>query len=160
MYKLINNNLFQIDIKLEIGFKMGNQICFNKKENFISALDERELSEAIRLQKIIIYKKIKEINKISKLELSQGSFKNEEDYSKRSGRLKNLVIELQTNFYLITLHGILNDLEERFFKQKYKNFNDVLKEFITFFNKVSFEFNYECLIDESKKFNDYLDDFS
>ena len=65
MYKLINNNLFQIDIKLEIGFKMGNQICFNKKENFISALDERELSEAIRLQKIIIYKKIKEINKIS-----------------------------------------------------------------------------------------------
>ena len=137
---------------------MGNNNCCWNKENFLNHVaNEKQLSESIEIEKSFLKNQINKNNKNVRDELSKTNLNHKEYYSNTSERLKDIVSKLETNFYLLTLHDILNGFQERFAHQRFKNFITIKQAYVTFIKRFRFEFNYKCLIIESQKLNEFLD---
>jgi hypothetical protein len=55
-------------------------------------------------------------------------------------------IKLETNFYLLTLHDILNGFQERFAHQRFNNFITIKQAYVNFIKRFRFEFNYKSFL--------------
>ena len=134
---------------------MGGLFYCQKLENsFEMTKNEIELSEALRKEKYFLKSKIShnildDKNTIDDI--------NENSYNRIAvPKLQGVLRNLDTNFINIVIYQILEQIEERFMKEKYLNFQEIKMNFIIFYGKINENTLYQSLICASTDYNEYL----
>ena len=129
---------------------------YSKYSSMNSAENESDLSDAIREEKITLHENLTHNMQEGKLNLQKQEFrkKSKDVISK----LETMVCELDDNFYSITLCRKLHAFEERFQKEKFKEFLFVKKLFIDYYIEVTENLDYYNLMSKSTRLNDILNE--
>ena len=135
---------------------MGQTYCCKKNLNLLeTAIDEKDLIEAIRLEKVAINDRLNDKHREGRYILKNQSFR--EKIRENTSKLKGIVSELEDNFYLITLYSNLEKYEESLKDKKFKNFLGVKKRFLQFYDIVCNDYNYNTLQEEFRKLMTFMD---
>ena len=115
-------------------------------------MNQKELSLFLKNETYLIKQKINEKKLNEKLN-SQN-----QEIRKGSSKIKSLVCDLEDNFYLISVYCNYEKIEERLKTETFENYELVKKKFVQFYYVSKFNSDYDLLIIENKKFNEFLNE--
>lgn len=135
---------------------MGISICCIKGNNiFEITKDQSSLNEAILKEIDILNEILKEKKNLNKEILRDYIGNRYSPYSTKY--LKGAIKNVEDHFYITSLIYFLEEIEKRLRNENFKEFNKVKSKFIEFFTIASENYDYNCLYEEAKRFNKFLD---
>ena len=136
---------------------MGVNICYNSETVYNDSITSQgDLIQVFQMEQQELKKKIESVNQGKRIYLDNKE--NKRFYSVYANNIKVYLNKIEENFYLVSLYATLRLLEKRFTHEKYQSFDLIKEEYFGFYKRVRDAFDYNFLMNENEKFNNFLDE--